>query len=315
MSKSGRRSRCDSARRFAQLSVGSILWLPAKENIDGSLLAGSSTDEGAIDEGAFNHPFLVLSLNSPKKMAVGFLLTSFHGQDLMERYPENPQYPNNLRIRQNYLPISPSAVHPDLGILIVLQGKRTLRAKSYIRTDKRVTISYGALIRYDRDGTRYKLELESFKILTAHINRASPPIRPVLRDVCSNPQSFPPDQQRSHPTNPFQSTQPVDLNRLLADRYPPRNVSPIRPQAPPIPRSKSFNSSLPVIRESWEERRMYGIRTLNERTPLLPQTHAPTRAQESSVWVKITKLILWLIFWSLVAYGGYWVYLFLCSRR
>lgn len=223
--------------------------------------------------------------------------------------------PNNIRIRQNFLPISPSAVHPDLGILLVLQGKRTLRSKSYIRTENRITINYGALIRYDRDGTRYKLELESFKILIAHINRTSLPIRPVLRDVCSNPHSFPPDQQRSYPTNSFQSTQPVDLHRLLADRYPPRNVSLIRPQAPPIPRSKSFNSSLPVIRESWEERRMYGIRTLNERTPLLPQTHAPIKAQESFVWVKVTKLILWLIFWSLVAYGGYWVYLYLWSRR
>lgn len=233
----------------------------------------------------------------------------------MERYPDNPGCPNNTRIRQSHLPIFPSAVHPDLGILIVLQGKRTLRSKSYIKTENRVTINRGALIRYDRDGTRYKLEPESYKILTAHIKRVSLPIRSVLHDVSSNIHNLPLDQQPSFPTRSFQSTQPVDLHRLLADRYPPRNVSPIKLQAPPVPRPKSFHTPLPVIRESWEERRMYGIRTRDERTPLLPQTHAPIKAQKSFTCVTVTRLILWLMFWSLVAYGGYWVYLLLRSRR
>ena len=181
-----------------------------------------------------------------------------------------------------------------------------LRSKSYIKTDNRVTINCDALVCYDHDGTRYKLELESFKILTAHINRASLPVRPVLRRVSSNP---------SYPIHSLQSTQPVDLHRLLADRFPPRNVSPIMPQAPPIARSKSFNTSLPVIRESWEERRIYGIGTLNERTPLLPQTYAPIKTQKSFACVTFTKVILGLIIWSLVAYIGYWVYLLLRSPR
>lgn len=242
-------------------------------------------------------------------------LTSFHGRDLIERYPDNPGCPNNLRIRHNYLPISPCSVHPDLGILIFLQGKRILRSKSYINTQNRVAINCGVLERYDRDGTRYKLELESFKVLTSHINLASLPIRPVLRDISTNIHSLPLDEQLSYHTRSFQSTQPVDLHRLLSDRFPPRTVSPIRPQAPPISRSKSFHTPLPVIRESWEERQLYGVRARNERTPLLPQTHAPNKAQNPSACVRVTSLILWLIFWSLAAYGGYWIYLLLRSWR
>lgn len=236
----------------------------------------------------------------------------------MERYPDNPQRPNYPKIRQNYLPISPSAIHPDLNVLIVLQGKRKLRSKSYIRIENRLTINCGALVRYDRDGTRYKLELESFKVLTACVNRVSLPIRPTLRNISSNLHNLPPDHQPSYPSRSLQSTQPVDLHRLLADRFPPRNISPIMPQAQPVSRSKSFNTTLPVIRESWEERRMYGIRTRNERTPLLPQTHAPIAAQKSFSCVTVRSLIMWLIwfmFWSLVAYGGYWVYLLIRSRR
>lgn len=70
MSKSNGRSRCHSTGRSVHLSAGSILWLPAKENIDASLLAGSN-----IDEAAFNHPFLVLALDSSKIMVVGFIVS------------------------------------------------------------------------------------------------------------------------------------------------------------------------------------------------------------------------------------------------
>lgn len=197
---------------------------------------------------------------------------------------------------------------------MVLQGKRMLRAKSYISTENRLAINCGALASYDRDGTKYKLELESFKMLTALVNRVSLPIRPVLRDISSNLYNLPLDQQPSYLTRSFQSTQPVDLQRLLADRYPPRNVGPKRPQAPPIPRSYAFHVPLPVIRESWEERRAYGIRTRSEQTPLLPQIHATNKAQQSFTCISVMRLILWLIFWSLVAFGGYWVYLLLLSH-
>lgn len=231
----------------------------------------------------------------------------------MKRFPDDARSPSFPKLRQNHLPISPSAVHPDLGILLVLQGRRMLRANSYINTGKRVTINCGALEPYDRDGTRYKIEPESFKVLRAHVNGVSLPVRPVLRDI-SNPPSLPPDQQPSYPTSSVQSTQPVDLYRLLAERYPPGTVSPIKPPPRPIPRTRSFNTPLPVIRESWEERQMYGIRTRNERTPLLPQTNAPIRAQKSFSCATVTRLIFFLIFWSLVAYGAAWVYLLLRSR-
>lgn len=198
---------------------------------------------------------------------------------------------------------------------MVLQGKRILRAKSYINTANRLTINCGALASYDRDGTKYKLELESFKILISLVDRVSLPNRSVLRDISSNLYNLPLDPQPISRTRSFQSTQPVDLQRLLADRYPPRNVGPQRPQAPLISRSYEFHVPLPVIRESWEERRTYGIRTRNEQTPLLPQIQATNKAQKSFTCISVMRLILWLIFWSLVAYGGYWVYLLLLSPR
>lgn len=70
MSKSSGKARRDSADRSVHLSIGSILWLPSKADIDGSLLVESS-----IDEGVFNHPFLVLSFDSRKNMAVGFIVS------------------------------------------------------------------------------------------------------------------------------------------------------------------------------------------------------------------------------------------------
>lgn len=70
MSKSRGRPGRDLTSTSVQISVGSILWLPAKEKVDGSFLPGSN-----IDDGGFNHPFFVFSLDSPRKMAVGFLVS------------------------------------------------------------------------------------------------------------------------------------------------------------------------------------------------------------------------------------------------
>ncbi len=106
-------------------------------------------------------------------------MTSLKGKDLGERHSQ--------KIRLRYLPIFPSAAHPDLGVQLFIKYNRKLRKNSYVQTNQ-VTIEQGALREYDNDGTRYILRADSFKYLLAYVkNFASASTPQTLLDISLPP--------------------------------------------------------------------------------------------------------------------------------
>jgi hypothetical protein len=72
-----------------------------------------------------------------------------------------------------------------------------------------------------------------------------------------------------------------------------------------VPSNRLFQDLNPVVRETNEERRMYGVPIRSERAPLLPTAHLPARKHE------ITHLKRFLILLAIiglldVAYSIYW---------
>ncbi|KAK8067286.1 hypothetical protein PG997_014033 [Apiospora hydei] len=81
---------------------GLILWLPKQD-------PSQETIPG-MDEGAYNHPVVVLSAFARDGKVIMLPLTSFDETDLLERHRKSPHK------RKSYLPIDPANAHPDNGI-------------------------------------------------------------------------------------------------------------------------------------------------------------------------------------------------------
>ena len=175
--------------------AGQIMWLPPREDITANV---------NLDLGCYNHPVVILSPKPVDQRIVILIVsrliqnrqtpahikqaTSFNDTDLSVRHPHNQEQ------RSWYLPIHPSKRHPDLNVLLKLQGGLTLRKNSYICTRQQHTIPLAALRTYERErpNVRFVLKSGSYQTLieragfTAPVELPSdrillPP--PVARDV------------------------------------------------------------------------------------------------------------------------------------
>ncbi|KAK2060010.1 hypothetical protein LY76DRAFT_510841 [Colletotrichum caudatum] len=101
---------------------GKLMWLPSRNSIPASLM------EPVLDNGAYNHPVVIMSNNpSPEGLVEVFLITSFGTRSIDEAFD------NKFKHWLDYTPIEP-AVHPDLGQLRLLEGSRPLEKPSYVNT-------------------------------------------------------------------------------------------------------------------------------------------------------------------------------------
>lgn len=89
-------------------------------------------------------------------------LTSLGGQNLTQKFPDNPYF------RHMHLPIFPCNAHPDHGTQLFLEGGMQLRRDSYVKTEFRWELSWELLDHYDDTGKEYKLHPVSYRDLMAY---------------------------------------------------------------------------------------------------------------------------------------------------
>lgn len=191
-----------------------------------------------------------------------------------------------------------------------------------------MTIDCRALRHYDRTGRRYSLALDSYKILISHMESTLQPALPFTSAVPPVPRDHSVRQQST--PYPFSSTVAQSISRELQNLHrsisaptsssersteqmqaQPAIVPPVPTGPPPVlfnvPQYTTFPTRpVPVGRESYQGRRIYGIRPLNERVPLLPHAHLTPGKPVYHPFAKLSAILPTLILLLLAAYGAYW---------
>jgi hypothetical protein len=134
---------------------GRVLWLPAKDDLPERAVRRAH-GKGAIEEGIFNHPIVVVSRPAEESNIIHFCLvgccvdkslyahvdifqiTSFQGRRLDEMYNKSNEF--HASRRSWYLPIVPTPDHPDAVSkktkkhfpTLELANGETLRWNSYV---------------------------------------------------------------------------------------------------------------------------------------------------------------------------------------
>ncbi|KAF6219505.1 hypothetical protein HO133_003974 [Letharia lupina] len=144
---------------------GQLSYLPKRRDDEPFSLSGSEIPDGCSD-----HPVVILATDQRERKAVVLILTSFGGKSLNE-------HSSIPRIRASHLPIHPSPVHPDNGILLFLDQDIELRKMSYVNTESPRQIEWALLQRHYREqrtGERFRLRPDSFAKLLDYIGSEAP---------------------------------------------------------------------------------------------------------------------------------------------
>ena len=144
------------------INNGCILWLPPRAEIARKIIP--ATKVYWREDGFFDHPVVILkvALLSPTAALLTFVpMTSFGDQDLRQAKTDADW--------RHYLPIFPSAPHPDNDILLHLEDgkkKRGMTENSYINLKETFTLDFTAFRCYAEgqraDGYRQRLTKDSF---------------------------------------------------------------------------------------------------------------------------------------------------------
>jgi hypothetical protein len=129
---------------------GRIMWLPGAENLPERAVRRAH-GKGAVEDGIYNHPVVIVSRPADDEQTVHFHLvswplsarasidfsqiTSLQGRKLDQLYPKSNEFHTSRR--SWYLPISPSPEHPDAN---------SKKAKKRFPT---LAIADGASLRWD----------------------------------------------------------------------------------------------------------------------------------------------------------------------
>ena len=117
---------------------GRVLWLPAKEDLPERAVRRAH-GKGAIEEGIYNHPVVVVSRPAEDSDVIHFhLITSLQGRRLDQLYNKPNEF--HASRRSWYLPVFPTPDHPDAISkktkkrfpTLVLANQETLRWDSYV---------------------------------------------------------------------------------------------------------------------------------------------------------------------------------------
>lgn len=144
---------------------GQLSYLPKRPNGEPVSLLSSE-----VPDGCFDHPVVILSTDQRKREAVVLILTSLRGKSLDEYSPISS-------VRAFHLPIHPSPVHPDNGVLLFLDEGLELRKKTYVKTEFQRSISWELLqpeYREQRTGKQCRLRPDSFAKLLDYIGLEAP---------------------------------------------------------------------------------------------------------------------------------------------
>lgn len=163
----------------ADLALGRIFWLPPKEDLPPRAVRRAH-GKGAVEEGIYNHPVVVISRPAEEPQSIHFQIvslaslrpvcnavlsrsqvTSFQGKRLHEVYSKDNEF--HASRRSWYLPISPSPTHPDASSkkmqkrfpTLALQHGATLRWDSYVNIRHVYKIDWALLKPYANPDTPY----------------------------------------------------------------------------------------------------------------------------------------------------------------
>ncbi|TWU73401.1 hypothetical protein ED733_003359 [Metarhizium rileyi] len=277
------RSSTQSPPRLA----GRIMWLPTKDTMDLGL-----------EHGVYNHPVVVVS-SVPHAGDVDFFpLTSLGGRGLTDRFPADQ------RARSRYLPIKPSARHPDNKLLLELSGEEDRLTKdSYIHIARVLRAKLHALRPYRSQPRRpFHLSDSSYRQL---VQQTGYDYRPRYLDTVALGDSA--------PTPPSPMVVRVQRSRVSA-RYELYYGAISQPR--PVQRSFAY----PQVD-------VPGSNLHNERTRLLPpvqmanfpqSAHAGpswtrkvrermSRGLSAVNWWNVLGFVLYLVAMASLCYGIYWV--------
>lgn len=177
--------RSEAPLQDGDVQQGRIFWLPSKEGISRMASKEKLSNEGlwrrevrrghstgAIDEGIYSHPVVVVSRPKKDSRYVHFLLiTSFNGKRLDQVYSKSKDF--HAGRRTWYLPVAPTADHPDALSkktkrrfpTLTLANGAVLRKNSYVDIRNVYKIDWTLLREYTNPDTpetySYRFERES----------------------------------------------------------------------------------------------------------------------------------------------------------
>ncbi|KAH4766330.1 hypothetical protein HBH62_253810 [Parastagonospora nodorum] len=160
------------------VTQGTVLWLPAKEDLPKHAVRRAH-GKGAVEEGIFNHPIVVVSRPKDQSDIIHFhLVTSNKGKRLNELYSKDSEF--HASRRSWFLPVGPDLKHPDARSkktkkrTLELSDGATLNFESYVNIRHVYKIDLSLLQTYAnpdrRDVTVYQFEKESFIRMLAKTN-------------------------------------------------------------------------------------------------------------------------------------------------
>ncbi|KAF2872333.1 hypothetical protein BDV95DRAFT_491727 [Massariosphaeria phaeospora] len=156
---------------------GRLFWLPPKNELPERAVRRAH-GKGAVEEGIYNHPIVVVSKPVEETSIVHFhLITSFQGKKLHEIYGKNNEF--HASRRSWYLPVAPTPDHPDANSkkskkrfpTLDLAGGAVLRWDSYVNLRHVYKVDWRHLRPYANPDTPYnsvyRIERESMVRLLA----------------------------------------------------------------------------------------------------------------------------------------------------
>ncbi|ORY11169.1 hypothetical protein BCR34DRAFT_466426, partial [Clohesyomyces aquaticus] len=147
-----------------EIVQGRILWLPPKEELPERAVRRAH-GKGAVEEGIYNHPVVILSRPRNDKDFVHFhVITSFQGKKLNEIYGKANEF--HASRRSWYLPITPTPAHPDASSKkakkrfpnLELANEARLRWDSYVNLRDIYSIEWSCLKSYGNPDTPQNLD-------------------------------------------------------------------------------------------------------------------------------------------------------------
>lgn len=242
------------------VTQGTVLWLPAKEDLLERAVRRAH-GKGAIEEGIFNHPIVVVSRPKDENHMIHFHLvsalpsthptgaiadrykiTSLQGKRLDQLYNKANEF--HASRRSWFLPVAPTPDHPDALSkktkkrfpTLQLANDATLRWESYVNIRHVYKIDLSLLRAYANpetpDVTAYHFERESLikmlakgKALTLY---EPGPQSPTLQRASSEPVPVSTEFNTSYEYDMYRARSPASDATLIASREP--HVACVRPK-------------------------------------------------------------------------------------
>jgi hypothetical protein len=305
-------------KRVEEVDVvqGRVFWLPPLDELPPRAVRRAH-GKGAIEEGIYNHPVLVVSRPSDENQVIHFhivshlicsygstslttlkQITSFQGKRLHEIYSKPNEF--HASRRSWYLPISPSPDHPDADSkktrkrfpTLSLAEEATLRWDSYVNLRHVYKIEWSYLRAYSNPDTPERSLFYFDRDVMVRLLAKT--------KTLTNYEPGPQHQYRRSKSLPLQIPVRNIHEQQPLDRDPRAREREIEPQSPKSISdassiiSSEYSSLSPILQSDFGSAGNADAR----RTPRPPK--APPDRKESrwrSIWRLLRRVLAWPLVW------------------